>query len=94
MVSENASFYEHVPPRVINLTYGPEDDFIFLLDMELGILHWVDAGGKIRSDPSREPISDDAYTRPICGAETPLPGPFPTSLSFSRISTGGCTLCL
>ncbi|POR33442.1 Uncharacterized protein TPAR_06379 [Tolypocladium paradoxum] len=61
VVSENASFYQHVPPHVISLTYGPEDDFIFLLDTELGIVHWVDAGDKIRFDPSREPISDDAY---------------------------------
>lgn len=62
--SEGALLWENVPPHVIGLTYGGRDNTIFLLDTELGIVHWPECDGELRynfeDDPSWiEPIQDD-----------------------------------
>jgi hypothetical protein len=62
IISENISFYKDVPPHVIGLTRGErEDDDVFLLDTELGIVYWPECPGEIRHSPSREPVEDDPY---------------------------------
>jgi hypothetical protein len=57
--SEN--LIENVPPHVIGLTSGGRDNPVFLLDTELGIIHWPECVGEIRYNPSRELIEDDPY---------------------------------
>ncbi|KAL7629536.1 hypothetical protein AAE478_001057 [Parahypoxylon ruwenzoriense] len=61
LVSQSASLYEKVPPHVIGLTSGGRDNPVFLLDTELGIVHWHECPGEIRYNPSREPVEDDPY---------------------------------
>jgi len=60
IITEGADFYEDAPPHVIGLTAGA-DNSLFVLDTELGIVHWSECPGEIRDNPSREPVEDDPY---------------------------------
>ncbi|KAI1772845.1 hypothetical protein F4818DRAFT_126372 [Hypoxylon cercidicola] len=60
IITEGAEFYENAPPHVIGLTAGA-DNSLFVLDTELGIVHWSECRGEIRDNPSREPVEDDPY---------------------------------
>jgi len=55
--------YEDVPPHVIGLTFCPDKAVgpHFLLDTELGIVHWWECDGKIQERKSRDSVGDDAY---------------------------------
>ena len=59
--SEGVEFDDDISPHVIGLTYGGRENPIFLLDTELGIVHWVECPNDILYDPLRETIDDDAY---------------------------------
>ncbi|OAQ60118.1 hypothetical protein VFPPC_14785 [Pochonia chlamydosporia 170] len=52
---------DHVPPHVVGLVDDSEDRAVFLLDTELGIVHWVDCESEIIAGASRDVIDDDAY---------------------------------
>ncbi|KAL7949035.1 hypothetical protein V8C42DRAFT_313059 [Trichoderma barbatum] len=54
LLSEGVSIYENVPPHVISLTQGPQDNEVFLIDTELGIAIWFECPGQIKFNPSRE----------------------------------------
>lgn len=53
--------FEHVPPHVVGLVFDNEERAVFLLDTELGIVHWVGCEPKIIIGASRNIIDDDAY---------------------------------
>ena len=59
--SEGADFSDDVPAHVIGLTSGGRENPVFLLDTQLGIVHWVECPDDIRYGPSREKVEDDAY---------------------------------
>jgi hypothetical protein len=61
VLSENVSFCGNVPSHVVGLTTGARDNPVFLLDTELGIVHWPECEGEIRYNPSRELVKDDPY---------------------------------
>lgn len=61
ITSENASYYNDVPPHVVGLTSGGRDNPVFLLDTKLGIVHWPECYDEIRYNPSREAVQDDPY---------------------------------
>ncbi|PVH83224.1 hypothetical protein DL98DRAFT_585933 [Cadophora sp. DSE1049] len=61
LASEGDEFYEESPPHVIGLTSGGRDNPVFVLDTELGIVHWAVCPGEIRYNPSREDVQDDPY---------------------------------
>lgn len=60
-LSEGTSFSNDVPSHVIGLTNGGLNKDVFLLDTELGIVHWPECPGEIRYNPTREPVLDDPY---------------------------------
>ncbi|KAI0385604.1 hypothetical protein F5Y04DRAFT_246250 [Hypomontagnella monticulosa] len=60
IVTEGAEFYEEAPPHVVGLSAGA-DNPLFVLDTELGIVHWSECPGEIKDDPPREPVEDDPY---------------------------------
>ncbi|KAI1403244.1 hypothetical protein F4819DRAFT_237305 [Hypoxylon fuscum] len=61
IITEGYDFYEDAPPHVIGLTAGAYNP-LFVLDTELGIVHWSDdCPGEIKLNPSREPVKDDPY---------------------------------
>lgn len=59
--SEGIGNYEDVPPHVIGLTWDSEERYCFLLDTELGIIHWVQCDYYMRNHSSRAPIKDNPY---------------------------------
>ena len=62
--SESPDLYENMPPHVVGLTYGHE---FFVLDTELGIVHWYECPGEIKCPFENDPawripqVSDDPY---------------------------------
>jgi hypothetical protein len=50
---------ENVPPHVVGLTWPEGRGDIFLIDTQLGIVHWTGCPTEVRDEPSREPIEDD-----------------------------------
>ncbi|KAI1334953.1 hypothetical protein F5Y15DRAFT_263270 [Xylariaceae sp. FL0016] len=60
IITEGAEFYEDAPPHVVGLTSGA-DNPIFVLDTELGIVHWPECPDEIGNNALREPIEDDPY---------------------------------
>ncbi|KAI6086087.1 hypothetical protein F4821DRAFT_260380 [Hypoxylon rubiginosum] len=60
IITEGAEFYQNAPPHVIGLAAGA-DNPCFVLDTELGIVHWSECPGEIYHNPSREPVEDDPY---------------------------------
>lgn len=61
VLSEGADYPDAIPPHVFGLTYGGRNNPKFLLDTNLGIVHWLDCFGEIRNSPSREFVEDDPY---------------------------------
>jgi hypothetical protein len=61
VTTESASCYEFVPPHVIGLAQSSRNNPIFLLDVKLGIIHWVECLGEIRDAARQERIIDDAF---------------------------------
>lgn len=62
MLSEGASISRDVPPHVVGLTSGGRNNTVFLLDTDLGIIHFVDCPNGIKYDPDlRESVQDDPY---------------------------------
>ncbi|KAJ4424527.1 hypothetical protein N0V82_000851 [Gnomoniopsis sp. IMI 355080] len=61
LLSEGADITSNVPAQVIGLTLGGNNNPIFLLDTQLGIVHWVDCPGEVKYDPPIEPVLDDPY---------------------------------
>lgn len=61
IVSEGADFCDHAPPQVIGLTCGGRNNQVFILDTELGIIHWPDCPGEIRYEPFREQVLEAPY---------------------------------
>lgn len=59
--TESADCCEFVPPHVVGLLESNRNDPIFLLDVELGIIHWVECLGEIQDAGRQEQILDDAY---------------------------------
>jgi hypothetical protein len=43
---------EHIPPHVIGLTIGAQENPKFLLDTNLGVVYWVECPEEIRNSPS------------------------------------------
>ncbi|OAA42197.1 hypothetical protein NOR_05046 [Metarhizium rileyi] len=71
MSSEGAGNYEDVPSHVIGLTWDSRDRYSFLLDTELGIIHWVFCDYHVRYDSCRPCIRDCAYDyAPLNEADT------------------------
>jgi hypothetical protein len=63
--SEGAPLWADVPSHVISLTHGGRDNTAFLLDTQLGTVHWPECDGELRynfnDDASWiEPVLDDA----------------------------------
>ncbi|KAK0117609.1 hypothetical protein ONS95_011944 [Cadophora gregata] len=61
LASEGDDFYQESPSHVIGLTSGGRDNPVFVLDTELGIIHWPQCPGEIRHNPSKEDVEDDPY---------------------------------
>ncbi|KAI9150512.1 hypothetical protein HJFPF1_10280 [Paramyrothecium foliicola] len=67
VVSEGGDICDDVPAHVVGLTRKHhEDDFVFLLDTELGVVHWVSCPGEVTDndnydDSFIEQIEDDPY---------------------------------
>ncbi len=60
--TEGVEICDDVPAQVVGLTdcegvHGP----VFLLDTNLGIVHWYQCDGNVRFNPSRETVQDDVY---------------------------------
>ncbi|KAI1324349.1 hypothetical protein F5Y16DRAFT_308074 [Xylariaceae sp. FL0255] len=54
------STWEQVPPHVVGLTNGGRYNPVFLLDTQLGVIHWVDCPDRPRHRPTREQVWGDA----------------------------------
>lgn len=62
MFSEGVEICDDVPAHVIGLALGEETNPIFLLDTNLGIVHWPECPDEIKNGPSgHKQIEDDAY---------------------------------
>lgn len=62
VTSEDPAYLDDaIPAHVIGLTSGGRDNPIFLLDTQLGIVHWLECPDEGRHRPTREPVSDDPY---------------------------------
>ncbi|KAH7323621.1 hypothetical protein BKA65DRAFT_540257 [Rhexocercosporidium sp. MPI-PUGE-AT-0058] len=61
VTSEGADFYEEAPAQVVGLASGGRDNPVFVLDTELGIVHWAECPDEIRYNPSRDGVEDDPY---------------------------------
>lgn len=61
VITEGPDISNSVPAQVIGLTNSGGKSDVFLLDTELGIVHWVECPGEVRYDPSREEVEDDPY---------------------------------
>ncbi|KAI1734711.1 hypothetical protein F4680DRAFT_462263 [Xylaria scruposa] len=48
--------WEQVPPHVVGLTNGGRDNPVFLLDTQLGVIHWIDCPDRLRHSPTREQV--------------------------------------
>ena len=47
--------------HVVGLTNGGRDNPVFVLDTELGVIHWAECPDEVRYNPSREDVQDDPY---------------------------------
>lgn len=50
---------DDIPPHVIGLCQGDRENPVFMLDTELGIVHWSECPDSVTNHPTREGILDD-----------------------------------
>ena len=61
LTSEGDEFYEESSAHVVGLTSSGRDNPVFVLDTELGVIHWAECPDEVRYNPSREDVQDDPY---------------------------------